>query len=117
MTTWLDISHIASVAAMEWRVSADMEDEVLKFYTTVVGPKISSSPDVLRFRFFEVDNATVMQGSSYVTKEKDALHTYFTMVEMESEQWPWDAVVELAENEQWKTYFESQTVVVCFEVL
>ncbi|CAO2653446.1 Nn.00g028570.m01.CDS01 [Neocucurbitaria sp. VM-36] len=106
-----DIANIASVAVMEWRVSADVEKDVLQFYTTVVGPTISSSPDVLRFRLFEVDNATVLQGSSYVTKEKDALLTYFTLVELESEQWPWDAVVELAEIDQWKEYFEQQTVV------
>jgi hypothetical protein len=108
----LEIKHIASVAAMEWRVSADKEEEVLKYYNEVVGPTISSSPDVLRFRVFAIDNATVMQGGKYTTKEKDELHPYFTLVELESEEWPWDVVVDLADTDGWKNYFETQNVVV-----
>ena len=108
----LDVSQVVSVAAMEWRVSAETENEIIDFYTSFVGPKISSSPDILRFRLFEVDNATVLQGASYETKEKDSLHTYFTLVELETEEWPWDVVIELAENEKWKQYFEAQRVVV-----
>jgi hypothetical protein len=109
----LEIDYIASVAAMEWRVSVDQEEEVLKYYNEVVGPTISSSPDVLRFRVFAVDTATVMQGGKYTTKEKDELHTYFTLVELESEEWPWDVVVDLADTDGWKNYFETQKVVVC----
>jgi hypothetical protein len=108
----LEIEYIASVAAMEWRVSADKEEEVLKYYNEVVGPTISSSPDVLRFRVFAIDNATIMQGGKYTTKEKDVLHTYFTLVELESEEWPWDVVVDLADTNGWKNYFETQKVVV-----
>jgi hypothetical protein len=108
----LDIDDIASVAAMEWRVSADQEEEVLKYYNEIVGPTISSSPDVLRFRVFAVDTATILQDGKYTTKEKDELHTYFTLVELESEEWPWDVVVDLADTDGWKNYFETQKVVV-----
>ena len=97
---------------MEWQVSTEKQSEVMKFYTEVVGPTISSSPDVLRFRVFEVDNATVLQGDQYITQEKEKLLTYFTLIELDSEQWPWDVVFELAQNEKWIEYFESQKVVV-----
>ncbi|KAI4958228.1 hypothetical protein J4E86_003826 [Alternaria arbusti] len=107
----IDIEYVASVAAMEWSVPADKEEEVMKYYREVVGPTISSSPDVLRFRLFEVDNATTMQGGKFETKDKKELHRYFTLVELESEQWPWDVVVDLAEDKEWKDYFESQQVV------
>jgi hypothetical protein len=113
----LDIQYISSVAAMEWRVSADKEEEVLKYYMDTVGPTISSSPDVLRFRVFEIDNATIMQGGQYSSKEKDELHTYFTLVELETEEWPWDVVVDLADQRGWKEYFEKQKVVVCHPML
>lgn len=103
-----DMSQVASVAAMEWKVTQEMKDEITNWYTSYVGPLISSSQDIIRFRLFEVDNATVLQGQSYETKEKDELHTYFTMVELETEEWPWDVVIELAENEKWKQYFEAQ---------
>ncbi|KAH7385504.1 hypothetical protein DE146DRAFT_621455 [Phaeosphaeria sp. MPI-PUGE-AT-0046c] len=106
--TFADMSQVASVAAMEWRVTQEMKEEIISWYTSYVGPLISSSPDIIRFRLFEVDNATVLQGESYETKEKDSLHTYFTMVELETEEWPWDVVLELAENEKWKQYFEAQ---------
>lgn len=97
---------------MEWKVSAERQDEVLEFYTSYVAPKVSSSPDVLRLRMFEVDNATVLQGTSYETKEKNSLHTYFTLVEFETDDWPWEAVIELAENPDWRKYFEAQKLVV-----
>jgi hypothetical protein len=109
----IDIEYVASVAAMEWNVAADKEEEVLKYYKDVVGPTISSSPDVLRFRLFKIDNATTMQGAKFENKSKDELHSYFTLVELESEQWPWDVVVDLAEDDRWKNYFEGQQVVVC----
>jgi hypothetical protein len=97
---------------MEWHVPIEQQDEILDFYTSYVGPLISSSPDILRFRLLKVSNATVLQGDSYVTKEKDGLHTFFTLVELETEEWPWDVVFELAENEKWKQYFEAQRTVV-----
>ncbi|RYN32075.1 hypothetical protein AA0112_g6248 [Alternaria arborescens] len=106
-----DIEYVASIAAMEWNVAADKEEEVLKYYKDVVGPTISSSPDVLRFRLFKIDNATTMQGAEFENKSKDELHRYFTLVELESEQWPWDVVVDLAEDDRWKNYFEGQQVV------
>ncbi|KAF1912906.1 hypothetical protein BDU57DRAFT_503571 [Ampelomyces quisqualis] len=106
-----DVSHIASVTAMEWKVSAERQDEVLEFYNSYVAPKVASNPDVLRLRMFEVDNATVLQGNSYETKEKDSLHTYFTLVEFETDDWPWGAVVELAENAGWRKYFDAQKLV------
>lgn len=108
----LDIEHVASIAAMEWNVTADKEEEVLKFYEEVVGPTIASSPDVLRFRLFKIDHATTMDNGSYTIKNKDELHKYFTLVELESEEWPWDVVVELANEKCWTDYFEKQDVVV-----
>ena len=107
--------QVASVAAMEWRVTQEMKEEITTWYTSYVGPLISSSPDIIRFRLFEVDNATVLEGEKYETKEKDELHTYLTMVELETEEWPWDVVIELAENEKWKQYFEAQREIVSFE--
>lgn len=108
----LDIEHVASIAAMEWKVAADKEEEVLKFYEEVVGPTIASSPDVLRFRLFKIDYATTMDNGSYTINNKDELHKYFTLVELETEEWPWDVVVDLADDKCWKDYFETQDVVV-----
>jgi hypothetical protein len=104
--------NVVSIAASEWRVGAEQQDEIMDFYTSYVGPTISSSPDVLRIRLFEVDTATVLEGESYKTEEKEKLHTYFTLIELETEQWPWDVIFELAENEKWKKYFEKQSSVV-----
>jgi hypothetical protein len=107
-----DIANVASIAASEWRVSSEQQAEIMEFYTSFVGPTISSSPDVLRIRLLEVDTATVLQGESYETTEKEKLHTYFTLIELETEEWPWETVFELAENEKWKKYFEAQSTVV-----
>jgi hypothetical protein len=97
---------------MEWRVPDDRMQEIFDFYTTAVAPNMIKSPDVLRFRVFEVDNATVLVSDKYETKPKDSLHTYFTLVEMETEEWPWDVILELDTLKKWREYFESQTVVV-----
>jgi hypothetical protein len=97
---------------MEWRVPEDKQDEIFDFYTTFIAPKMIESPDVLRFRVYEVDNATVLQGDSFETKEKSSVHTYFTFVEMETEDWPWDAILELDTVERYREYFEGQKVVV-----
>ncbi|KAF1835902.1 hypothetical protein BDW02DRAFT_261431 [Decorospora gaudefroyi] len=102
-----DIEDIASVAVMEWRATSSKEAEIYAYFSSVVGPRISASPDVLRFRIFTIDNATVLHGGEYRTKEKDELYKYFTLVELESEQWPWDVVVELAQDERWQAYFEA----------
>jgi hypothetical protein len=97
---------------MEWRVPEDKQDEIFHFYTTFVAPRMIESPEVLRFRVFEVDNATVLQGDSFETKEKNTVHTYFTLVEMETEEWPWEAILELDTVERYREYFEGQKVVV-----
>ena len=107
-----DIEHIASVTAMEWDVPADKEEEVLKYYMEVVGPTIANAPDVLRFRVFAVDRATSIKGVSSTEKDSKQLHKFFTLVELESEDWPWEVIVELADDQKWKDYFESNTVVV-----
>jgi len=109
-----DIEHIASVTAMEWDIPADKEEEVLKYYMEVVAPTIANAPDVLRFRVFQVDQATTIQGTSQTDKDSKQLHKFFTVVELESEDWPWEVIVELADDPKWKDYFESNTVVVCF---
>ncbi|USP75540.1 hypothetical protein yc1106_02814 [Curvularia clavata] len=108
----LDIEHVASIAAMEWTVAADKEEEVLKFYQETVGPTIASSPDVLRFRLFKIDCAmTIDKEQQCNFKDVQQLHKYFTLVELEGEEWPWDVVVDLAEEQGWKDYFETQQVV------
>lgn len=81
-----------------------------------MAPKIFSSPDVLRFRIFEVDNAMTLQGASYETKDKDLLHSYFTLIELDTEEWPWSIVLELDEHPKWKQYFEGQDVVVSYQL-
>jgi hypothetical protein len=100
------------VSAVEWKVAADMKDEVLDFYISYLGPKVASSPDTIRFRLFEVEDANVIQGDSQKIKEKDSLHSYFALVEFETEEWPWDVLFELSQNEQYNKYFETQEVVV-----
>lgn len=117
LLTLIDVTEIVSVAAMEWQVRDDVHDEVLEFYTTRAVPLIVTSPAVLRFRLFKVDNATTLQGDSYTTEDKEKLHTYFSMVELDSEHWPWDVVIELADVPEWKEYFEKQVVVVCIDTL
>lgn len=91
---------------------SDVHDDVLNFYTTVAVPTLVASPAILRFRMFQVDRATSMEEESYITEDNETLHTYLTVVEMETEQWPWDVVVELAEIPEWKEYFEKQEAVV-----
>ncbi|EMD86065.1 hypothetical protein COCC4DRAFT_64027 [Bipolaris maydis ATCC 48331] len=106
-----DIEHVASIAAMEWTMDDDKEEEVLKYYCENVGPVIYSSPDVLRFRLFKLDRASVVDKNQKTTVlDNKNLHKYFTLVELASEEWPWDVVVELAEKKGWKDYFETQTV-------
>jgi len=107
-----DASTINSVAVMEWQVALERHDEVLDFYIKEAAPTIASSPDVLRFRLFKIDNATAMEGMSQVTLEKATLDTYLTIVELESDDWPWDVVVVLAEKPKWREYFDGQSIVV-----
>ncbi|KAF9693129.1 hypothetical protein EKO04_008633 [Ascochyta lentis] len=104
-------ADIASVAVMEWQVEEGREKEVIDFYKAEAAPTIASSPDVLRFRIFKIQNATVLKAGSYDTLEQKNLHTYLTLAELESEEWPWDVVVALGEKPQWRKYFEGQTVV------
>ncbi|OSS52741.1 hypothetical protein B5807_02892 [Epicoccum nigrum] len=106
-----DHSEVVSVAVMEWQIEEGSEKEVLDFYKAEAAPTIASSPDVLRFRMFKIKNATVKQADSYTTLEKKKLHTYLTLAELESEDWPWDVVIALGEKPKWKEYFEGQKVV------
>ncbi|KAH6629353.1 hypothetical protein C7974DRAFT_185038 [Boeremia exigua] len=106
-----DHADIVSVAVMEWQIRAGSEQEVLDFYKSEAAPTIASSPDVLRFRMFQVQNATVLKAGSYDTLEQEKLHTYLTLVELETEEWPWDAVVALGEKPKWREYFDKQNVV------
>ncbi|KAL6704944.1 hypothetical protein ACN47E_007489 [Coniothyrium glycines] len=106
-----DVSQIISMGAMEWKVRDDAHDQVLEFYKTVVAQQTIASPSVLRHRLFQVDRATVLQENSYVTEETEKLHTYFTLVEFDTEEWPWDIVVEVAADEMWRELFEKQEVV------
>ena len=98
---------------MEWQIAPDMEDEVIHFYTSVVGPLLTTSPDVLTLRLMKIENAAVWKNGSHDTKDKKELQTFFTFSELATEQWPWDVVMQLSEMEKWKTFFEPQTIVVC----
>ncbi|KAL5114879.1 hypothetical protein ACEQ8H_007257 [Pleosporales sp. CAS-2024a] len=107
-----DPSIIESVTCLEWQVPLDRQEEVMKYYTEGVIPLVMEGQDVLRVRIFEVDNAIVQRGIDMGTKDKTAVHSFFTLVEMESDEWPWDIVMELSEDERWVKYFEKQDVVV-----
>ncbi|KAF1926950.1 uncharacterized protein M421DRAFT_422183 [Didymella exigua CBS 183.55] len=104
-------ADIVSVAVMEWQVAEGDEKEILDFYQTVAAPTIASSPDCLRFRMFKIKNATVLKAGSYETLEKEKLHTYLTLAELETEEWPWDVVIALGEKPKWREYFEGQKFV------
>lgn len=108
----VDHADVASVAVMEWQIAEGEEKEVIDFYKAEAAPTIASSPDVLRFRMFKINNATVLKADSYETLQKEKLHTYLTLVELESEEWPWDVVIALGEKPKWREYFEGQKVVV-----
>jgi hypothetical protein len=97
---------------MEWQVAEGNEKDVLDFYKAEAAPTIASSPDVLRFRMLKINNATVLKAGSYETLEKEKLHTYLTLVELETEEWPWDVVIALGEKPKWREYWEGQKVVV-----
>ena len=112
LTMRVDLSHVASIVAMEWRVAEEFRDDVFEFYTTQVAPMFTDSEGMLRVRLFEVDDSTSLQGSSFETKERDSSHGYFTLVELDTEEWPWEDIVDLGSNEQWKRYFEDPKVVV-----
>jgi hypothetical protein len=107
------VAAIESVTCLEWRVPIELHDEVFEYYTGTVVPLIMESPEVLRLRILEIDNAITQRGSTFGTKEKRTVHTFLTMVEMESDEWPWEVVMELAEDKKWEKYFEKQDVVGC----
>ncbi|KAJ4987056.1 hypothetical protein SVAN01_07472 [Stagonosporopsis vannaccii] len=106
-----DHRDIVSVAVMEWQIKGEDEKAILDFYMSGAAPTIAGSPDVLRFRMFKIDNATVLKAESYDTLEKDKLHTYLSLVELDAEEWPWDVVVALGEKPGWREYFEDQKAV------
>ena len=97
---------------MEWQVEEGDKKEVLDFYQSEAAPTIAASPDVLRFRILKAKNATVLKAGSYETLEQNKLHTYLTIVELETEEWPWDVVVALGEKPKWRKHWEGQKVVV-----
>jgi hypothetical protein len=96
---------------MEWAIPNEMHDEVMDWYLAYTAPLLANSPECVRFRLLEVDNATVLEGMSYETKEKSGLHTYLSVMELDTPDWPWEQVLELADDEGWKKYFESRVVV------
>jgi hypothetical protein len=108
----VDVADIASVAVMEWRVVAENEKDVLEFYQSEAAPTIASSPDVLRFRLFKIKSAMVLKAGSCETLGKENIHTYLTLAELESDEWPWDVVVALGEKPKWREYFEGQNIAV-----
>jgi hypothetical protein len=112
LTVHVDLSRVASVVAMEWRVAVEFQDDVFEFYTSQVAPMFADSEGMLRVRLFEVEDSTSLQGSSFDTKERDPLHGYFTLVELDTEEWPWEDIVELGSSKEWKRYFEDPKAVV-----
>lgn len=107
-----DHADVVSVAVMEWQVKEGDEKAIVDFYHSEAAPTIAGSPDVLRFRMLKIQNATVLKAGSYDTLEKDKLHTYLTLVELETEEWPWDVVIALGELPKWRDYWEGQKAVV-----
>jgi hypothetical protein len=117
VTNKLDISRIVSVSGVEMKVSAEHREEILRYFTTVMVPMIMESEVVIRFRLFEIDNAAVLEGASHETKSKEETFQYFSLVEFETEDYPWDVILDLAETEEWKRWFGDQNMVVCIDCL
>lgn len=110
-----DPNDIISVAVLEWHVTDPaFTEEILNYYTSTVGPMMCSSPTVLRFRFCEIEDAVEQTNDTNFAKSTKPMHKYFSIAEMAEESWPWDVIVEMAEDGKWAKYFESQTVAVCF---
>lgn len=63
-------------------------------------------------RWFKIHNATVLKGNTYTTLKSEELHTYLSIIEMDSEEWPWDQILAMNELPQWVEYFEEQRAVV-----
>ncbi|KAH8725639.1 hypothetical protein GQ44DRAFT_615582 [Phaeosphaeriaceae sp. PMI808] len=103
-----DVTHIVSVSCLEWQVTSDIQEEVVEWYNSFAGPLVSSSPEVLRLRFFEAVNVAALKGPSYEAQDKDKWHTFFCLAELISDQPPWDVLLKLGESEVWKKYFENQ---------
>jgi hypothetical protein len=89
-----------------------LKDDVYEYYCNVVAPLVADAPEVLRLRLMEIDNAIQQRGAALEMLEKKDIHTYFVLVELEGEDWPWEVVVELSTQEKWMKWFEKQDVVV-----
>jgi hypothetical protein len=89
-----------------------MKEDVFDYYCNVVAPLVASAPEVLRLRLMEIDNAIQQRGAAFEMLQKEDIHTYFVLVELEGEDWPWEVVVELSTQEKWIKWFEKQDVVV-----
>jgi len=103
-----DMTQVASVTATEWRVTGKDQEEAFKFYTECIAPTIASGEESLRFRLFQVHNATVLTDGMYTTKDTDSVHTYFALLELSSDDWPWERILQLTELDQWKKHWETQ---------
>lgn len=111
----VDLSHIASVSAVEMQVSKEYKDDVLGYFTSTMVPYMMESPDIHRFRLFEVDNATVYEGSKQETANKEDLRPYFCLVEFATEDYPWDVILEMADTDEWKRWIGDPKMMVCFD--
>jgi hypothetical protein len=111
----VDLSHIASVSAVEMQVSKEYKDDVLGYFTSTMVPYMMESPDIHRFRLFEVDNATVFEGSKQETANKEDLRPYFCLVEFATEDYPWDVILEMADTDEWKRWVGDPKMMVCFD--
>lgn len=103
-----DMTQVASVTATQIDVDEANHDEIINFYKDSIAPTIASSGDVLRLRLFVVDNVTVLADGSYITKVSDSVHSYFALLECCTDEWPWEKILELYNQDLWNKYWEPQ---------
>jgi hypothetical protein len=108
----LDPEAVASIACLEWHVPKELQVDVFDYYCNVVAPLVAAAPEVLRLRLMEIDTAIQQRGAAFHMQQKEDIHTYFVLVELDGEDWPWEVVVELSSQENWIKWFEKQDVVV-----
>jgi hypothetical protein len=96
------------------QVSKEYKDNVLEYFTSTMVPYMMKSPDIHRFRLFEVDNATVFEGGKQETINKEDMSPYFCLVEFATEDYPWDVILEMADTDEWKRWIGDPKMMVCF---
>ncbi|KAF3007859.1 hypothetical protein E8E13_010834 [Curvularia kusanoi] len=106
-----DAADIQSILLWEWKPREGFEKEVLDFYENELGPMFSTSPEILRLRWFKLKDATVLKGDTYQTLEKEELFTYMVAAELDNEACPWDQMFAMYDMPGWVKYYEAQKCV------